>query len=167
MSDAVEQVRLALEAGGFDAPIRTFDESLPTAAAAAEQLGCEIGAIANSLVFRAGDGVVLVLASGAHRVDRGRVAAHLGVGKKKVRPAEADLVHAVTGQHVGGVAPVGHPSPLVTLIDRDLAHHDVVWAGAGDEHSMFATNADDLTSMSAGTVLDLAEPASTSADTAT
>lgn len=156
VSESVEHVRRTLTAGGFDASIRVFDTPVPSAAAAAERLGCEVGAIANSLVFRADDAVVLVLVSGAHRVDTGRVAAHLGVAKGRVRSADPELVHTVTGQHVGGVAPIGHPRPLPTLVDRALAAHDVVWAGAGDEHSMFATTTGDLVAMTAGTVLDLA-----------
>jgi prolyl-tRNA editing enzyme YbaK/EbsC (Cys-tRNA(Pro) deacylase) len=157
VADAVTAVGRALDRSGVRAVIRRFDEPVPSAAAAAEQLGCPVGAIANSLLFRAGEGVVLVLASGAHRVDLARVAAHLGLGRKKIRRADPDTVHAVTGQHVGGVAPVGHPTRLPCLIDTALTEHDVVWAGAGDEHSMFATTADDLVALTDGTLLDLGE----------
>ena len=92
---------------------------MPTAAAAAEALGCEVGAIANSLVFDADGAPLLVLASGAHRVDTGKVAALLGV--TRVRRATPEFVLAATGQEVGGVAPVGHPAPLRTVVDVDLA----------------------------------------------
>ena len=151
-------MRRALDRHGRTVEVRTFDAEVPTATAAAEQLSCETGAIANSLVFKAGDGVVLVLSSGARRVDLGRVARLLGLGRKKVRRADPDLVLEVTGQQVGGVAPVGHPLPLRTLVDRELTKFDVVWAGAGDDHSMFATNATDLLAMTGVELVDVAEP---------
>lgn len=141
------------------ATTRTFETPVPTAAAAAEQLGCEPGAIANSLLFKVGEDVLLVLASGAHRVDIGRVARRLGVGKKKVRRADAGLVLAVTGQRVGGVAPIGHPTPLRTLVDRELSRFEVVWAGGGDEYSMFATTTEQLVALTGGELLDVGEPA--------
>ena len=153
----MEAVRRALGERGATGRIHRFDEPVPTAAAAAEQLGCAVGAIANSLVFRAGEGVVLVLASGVHRVDPAKVAVHLGIGRKKVRRADADTVLAATGQQVGGVAPVGHPRPLPCLIDSALSGYDVVWAGAGDHHSMFPTTAEELVALTAGTLLDVAE----------
>jgi prolyl-tRNA editing enzyme YbaK/EbsC (Cys-tRNA(Pro) deacylase) len=105
---------------------------------AAAQLGCEIGAIANSLVFTADGEPLLVLASGAHRVNVKRLATYLGV--KKVRRAESDFVYRATAQHVGGVAPVGHPRPIKTLIDETLSNYEVIWAGAGTESAMFATS---------------------------
>ena len=152
----MERVRAALEARGVSAPIHTFTTPVPTAAAAAEQLGCPVGAIANSLVFTVGaDDVVLVLASGAHRVDTRRVATHLGVARRQVRRADPDRVLAVTGQHVGGVSPVGHDRPLVTLVDAALRAHDVLWAGAGDEHAMFPTGVDELLALTGGTEIDV------------
>ncbi len=132
----VDLVVAALRAGGVDADVRRFDEPVPTAAAAAQALGCEVGAIANSLVFDADGTPLLVLASGAHRVDTGKVAALIGA--QRVRRASADFVLAATGQEVGGVAPVGHPAPLRTVVDTDLAAHPVLWAGGGDHHTMFA-----------------------------
>ena len=159
VGDGVERVRRALGAQGVTAEMRTFSAEVPTAAAAAEQLGCETGAIANSLLFTAGDGVVLVLSSGARRVDVGRVARLLGLGRKKVRRADPALVLQVTGQQVGGVAPVGHPTALRTLVDQELTNFDVVWAGAGDEHSMFATTATELVAMTGGELVDVAQPA--------
>ena len=149
-------MRRALEMQGVAAEIRRFEAEVPTAAAAAEQLGCETGAIANSLLFKAGDGVVLVLSSGARRVDVGRVARLLGIGRKKVRRADPVLVLEVTGQQVGGVAPIGHPAALRTLVDRELTKFDVVWAGAGDDHSMFATSATGLIAMTGGELVDVA-----------
>jgi prolyl-tRNA editing enzyme YbaK/EbsC (Cys-tRNA(Pro) deacylase) len=139
---AVDRVVAALAAAGVDAEVRRFDESVPTAAVAARALGCEVGAIANSLVFDADGAPLLVLASGAHRVDTGKVAAL--VGTARVRRAPPEFVMAATGQEVGGVAPLGHPALLRTVVDVDLAAHPVLWAGGGDHFTMFAISYDDL-----------------------
>jgi prolyl-tRNA editing enzyme YbaK/EbsC (Cys-tRNA(Pro) deacylase) len=138
----------ALEAGGVAADVRRFDVPVPTAAAAAEVLGCEAGAIANSLVFAADGEPLLVLASGAHRVDTGKVAAL--VGAEKVRRASPEFVLAATGQEVGGVAPVGHPAPLRTVVDVDLAAYPLLWAGGGDHHTMFSATYEDLLRVTRG-----------------
>jgi prolyl-tRNA editing enzyme YbaK/EbsC (Cys-tRNA(Pro) deacylase) len=145
---AVDRVVAALQAGGVDADVRRFEQPVPTAAAAAAVLGCEVGAIANSLVFEADGQPLLVLASGAHRVDTAKVAAL--VGARRVRRASAEFVFAATGQEVGGVAPVGHPAPLRTVVDVDLAAHPVVWAGGGDHFTMFAATYEDLLRATAG-----------------
>src|SRR4029453_17528683 len=109
----VDRVVEALQAGGVDADVRRFDEPVPTAAAAAAGLGGEGAALATSLVFDADGAPLLVLASGAHRVDTGKVAALIGA--QRVRRATPEFVFAATGQEVGGVAPVGHPAPLRTV----------------------------------------------------
>ena len=147
---AVEQ---ALKAAGAAGDIKLFPEPVPTAAVAAATLGCEVGAIANSLVFEADGDALLVLASGAHRVHTGRLARRLGTGK--IRQADPGFVLAHTGQAVGGVAPVGHPRPLRTVVDRTLASYPVVWAGAGDERAMFATSFDELVKITGGTPGDV------------
>ena len=144
----VDHVVAALRAGGVAADVRRFDEPVPTAAAAAAALGCEVGAIANSLVFDADGAPLLVLASGAHRVDTGKVAALLGVDR--VRRATPDVVLAATGQEVGGVAPVGHPAPLRTVVDVDLAAFPLLWAGGGDHHTMFSATYDELLRLTGG-----------------
>ena len=130
------------------ADVRRFDVPVPTAAAAAEALDCAVGAIANSLVFDADGAPLLVLASGAHRVDTAKVAAL--VGAERVRRATPEFVLAATGQEVGGVAPVGHPRPLRTVVDVDLAAYPVLWAGGGDHHTMFAATYEDLLRVTAG-----------------
>lgn len=161
-SAAVRTVLAALRERGVRPEVRTFAGGVPTAAAAAERLGCPVGAIANSLVFvvpGAGPGgapePVLVLTSGAHRVDTKRVAALLGV--PKLKRATPEQVYAATGQQVGGCAPVGHPRPLRTVVDTWLGDHDVVWAGAGDEHTMLATTATELTHLTGGIVADVGD----------
>jgi prolyl-tRNA editing enzyme YbaK/EbsC (Cys-tRNA(Pro) deacylase) len=147
-ADPVDLVLAALRHGGVDAEVRRFPEPVPTAAAAAAALGCEVGAIANSLVFDADGTPLLVLASGAHRVDTEKVAAL--VGAHRVRRAAPEFVLAATGQEVGGVAPVGHPAPLRTVVDTDLAAFPVLWAGGGDHHTMFAATYDDLLRVTSG-----------------
>jgi prolyl-tRNA editing enzyme YbaK/EbsC (Cys-tRNA(Pro) deacylase) len=144
----VDCVVAALRDGGVDADVRRFEDPVPTAAAAAAALGCEVGAIANSLVFDADGAPLLVLASGAHRVDTGKVAALLGV--TRVRRATPEFVLAATGQEVGGVAPVGHPAPLRTVVDIDLAGFALLWAGGGDHHTMFSATYEDLLRLTGG-----------------
>jgi len=145
---APDRVVAALRAGGARADVRRFETPVPTAAAAAQALGCDVGAIANSLVFDADGEPLLVLASGSHRVDTGKVAAL--VGATKVRRATPEFVLAATGQEVGGVTPVGHPAPLRTVVDVDLAGHRVVWAGGGDHLTMFATSYEELLELTGG-----------------
>jgi prolyl-tRNA editing enzyme YbaK/EbsC (Cys-tRNA(Pro) deacylase) len=151
--DAAAKVRVQLTATGFAGEIRVLPEPVPTAAAAAAALGCEVGAIANSLIFEADGAALLVVASGAHRVHPVRLARRLGTGK--IRRADPGFVLAHTGQEVGGVAPVGHPSPVRTVVDQALAAYPVVWAGGGNEHTMFSTSFDELVKLTAGTPADV------------
>lgn len=154
ISSPVAAVEAALRAAGVEPELRTFSESVPTAVAAAAALGCEVGAIANSLVFARDSAPLLVLASGAHRVDTAGLARRLGSGK--IRRASPEFVLEHTGQQVGGVAPVGHPRPVPTVIDADLAQFGVLWAGGGDKYTMFATSFDELVAMTGGTVIPVA-----------
>lgn len=151
---AVRVLADAIRARGLEPELVRFAEPVPTAAVAAEKLGCEVRAIANSLIFDADGAALLVLASGAHRVDTTLVARTLGV--QRVRRADPDFVLRHTGQQVGGVGPVGHPTPVRTVIDADLAASDRLFAGGGDEHTMLATTFDDLVAMTGGTVLHVA-----------
>lgn len=139
---AVDRVRRALLAAGLPDTVRTFDDEVPTAAAAAQVLGCELGAIANSLVFELEGSPLLILASGAARVDTDLVAEQLNSGR--IRRASPEFVLEHTGQRVGGVAPVGHPTPLRTLIDIHLSGYPLLWAGAGDHQSMLSITYEDL-----------------------
>jgi prolyl-tRNA editing enzyme YbaK/EbsC (Cys-tRNA(Pro) deacylase) len=129
-------------------------DAVTTAAAAAAALGVEVGQIANSLVFDADGAPLLVLTSGAHRVDTGKVAALIGA--QRVRRASPDFVRAATGQSIGGVAPVGHPAPLRTLVDRDLAQYDEVWAAGGIPHAVFPTTFAELAAVTGGAPADVA-----------
>jgi prolyl-tRNA editing enzyme YbaK/EbsC (Cys-tRNA(Pro) deacylase) len=142
-------VASALLALGVSGQVTELAEPAPTAAAAAAQLGCEVGAIAHSLVFSADGEPLLIMTSGAHRVDTGKVAAQLGVAA--VRRADPAFVRASTGQAIGGVAPVGHPRPIRTLIDTWLRSHDVVWAAGGHPHVVFPTSFAELIRITGGT----------------
>jgi prolyl-tRNA editing enzyme YbaK/EbsC (Cys-tRNA(Pro) deacylase) len=154
LSPPAATVAAALHDAGGAGEMREFTEPVPTAAAAAEALGCEVGAIANSLVFAVDDAPLLVIASGAHRVDTRKLAQRLGTGK--VRRATPEFVLSHTGQQVGGVAPVGHPEPVRTVLDSDLAACPVIWAGGGDEHTMFPTSFEELLSITGGTSVEVA-----------
>jgi prolyl-tRNA editing enzyme YbaK/EbsC (Cys-tRNA(Pro) deacylase) len=140
---------------GVPGEVRVLPESAPTAAAAAAQLGCEVGAIANSLVFDADGAPLLVMTSGAHRVDTSKVAAL--VGAAVVGRAAAQSVRAWTGQVIGGVAPVGHPAPIRTLVDAWLGKYDVVWAAAGHPHAVFPTSFDELLRITGGTPAEVGD----------
>jgi prolyl-tRNA editing enzyme YbaK/EbsC (Cys-tRNA(Pro) deacylase) len=153
---SVVRVRAELAARGGSADgVRILDDSARTAAQAAEQLGVQVAQIANSLVFDADGAPLLVMASGGHRVDTGKVAAL--VGAEKVRRADPDFVRSHTGFAIGGVAPVGHPEPLRTLVDRDLAQYDVLWAAAGHPHAVFPTTYDELVRLTGGDPADVGE----------
>jgi prolyl-tRNA editing enzyme YbaK/EbsC (Cys-tRNA(Pro) deacylase) len=147
----VRLVREAMRAAGIADDVRVLASSAPTAAAAAEQLGCPVGAIANSLVFEADGAPLLVLTSGAHRVQTSALAERIGVGS--IRRASADFVRSATGQAIGGVAPLGHPAPVRTLVDEALAAYDVIWAAAGHHQTVFPTNFAQLVAATGGTAV--------------
>src|SRR5690242_8145355 len=151
----VDFTRFAAVLRDLDVPgqVRELPESAPTAAAAAAQLGCELGAIANSLVFDADGAPLLVMTSGAHRVDTARVASL--TGSAAVARADARSVREWTGQAIGGVGPVGHPAPIRTLVDTWLSKYDVVWAAAGHPHTVFPTSFDELIRITGGTAADV------------
>jgi len=138
---------------GVAGQVRELPEPAPTAATAASQLGCEVGAIANSLIFSADGAPLLVMTSGAHRVDTVKVAAL--VDACVVARADARSVLAWTGQAIGGVAPVGHPAPVRTLVDSWLDKYDVVWAAAGHRHTVFPTSFAELVRITSGTPADV------------
>ena len=140
---------------GVSGEVRTLPESAKTAALAAAGIGCEVGAIANSLVFSADGAPLLVMTSGAHRVDTAGVAALIGAGS--VDRADARSVREWTGQAIGGVAPVGHPQPLRTLVDTWLEKYDQVWAAAGHPHTVFPTSYAELLRITGGAPADVGD----------
>ncbi|UOQ88378.1 YbaK/EbsC family protein [Agromyces endophyticus] len=145
---AVDRVAAALAAEGVETEIVWFDDAVTTAQLAADALGIEVGQIANSLVFTLDDEPILVLTSGAHRVDTEWLGAELG---GTIRRASKETVKEATGQVIGGVAPVGHPVPVRTIVDTDLAAYPLVWAAAGHAKTVFATTFDDLVRITGGT----------------
>jgi prolyl-tRNA editing enzyme YbaK/EbsC (Cys-tRNA(Pro) deacylase) len=153
MHSSAQHVARELAALGVAGQVRELPDPAPTAATAAAQLGCDVGAIANSLVFDADGAPLLVLTSGAHRVNTAKVGAELGVGT--LRRADPEFVYASTGQRIGGVAPVGHPRPITTLVDTALRDYDIVWAAAGHAHTVFPTSFDELVRITSGTPLDV------------
>ncbi|MHA6797874.1 YbaK/EbsC family protein [Bounagaea algeriensis] len=143
-----KQVAKALAAAGVGGEVREMPDSTRTAADAAAALDCAVGAIANSLVFGTERGPVLVLASGAHRVDTSAVAEHTGWAP--LQRATPEQVRDATGQAIGGVAPLGHPEPLPTAVDASLAEYPVVWAAAGTPRTVFPTSYEELLRITAG-----------------
>jgi len=152
---AVRRVRAALAAAGVATEIVELSAAARTARAAAEQLGCDVAQIANSLVFRceASGAPLLVMTSGANRVDAARVAALVG---EPIGRADAEFVRRASGFAIGGVAPVGHAAPLRTLIDRSLLRHAAIWAAAGHPHTVFRLTPDELIRITGGTLAEVA-----------
>jgi prolyl-tRNA editing enzyme YbaK/EbsC (Cys-tRNA(Pro) deacylase) len=153
-SASVERVRDALARAGLADTIVELPGAARTAKAAAEYLGCDVGQIANSLVFRAvaSDTALLVMSSGAKRVDVGRLAALAG---EPVGKADADFVRRHTGFAIGGVAPVGH-SLRRTFVENGLAAYRELWAAAGHPHTVFRLTYEELLRITGGAEADLA-----------
>jgi prolyl-tRNA editing enzyme YbaK/EbsC (Cys-tRNA(Pro) deacylase) len=146
----------ARDAAGNPCQVKVLTEPVPTAATAAAAVGVEVGQIANSLIFDANGEPLLVLTSGAHRVDTGKVAALLGIAKSRVRRASAEFVQEHTGQMVGGVSPLGHPKPVRTLVDVDLELHGEIWAAGGISQAVFPITYEELVRITAGTPAEVA-----------
>lgn len=154
MTDLPERsilVQQHLARAGVEAEIRILPDSARTARAAADAIGCEVAAIANSLVLEADGAPILVMTSGGHRVDLEVLARSIGAVDVSMAPPA--VVREATGQAIGGVAPVGHPSPLRTFIDEALRDHDVIWAAAGHPHTVMPLTFDTLTHLTGGTVV--------------
>ena len=158
MPDAIEhqsisRFRAAWFSAGGTGRIVVLPESVHTAALAARALGCDVGAIANSLLFDSGNGPILILTSGAHRVDTAKVAANIGVAR--LRRASADFVREHTGQVIGGVSPLGHPRPIPTYVDRALKQYHEIWAAAGHPAAVFSTTYDELHMLTGASEVDV------------
>ena len=149
---AIQRVCDALAAHGVEPSVREFAASTRTASDAAAAIGTRPAAIVKSLVFMAGDQPILVLASGANRVDTGKLRAMTGQAMRRASP---DEVRAVTGFAIGAVPPLGHARPLTVYVDRDLLQHDVVWAAAGTPNAVFPIGPDDLVHVAGGQVIDV------------
>lgn len=153
---AVTRFRAVLESHGAGGEVVVLPDTVHTAALAAEALGCEVGAIANSLLFDADNEPVLLLTSGAHRVDTEATAARIGRGT--LRRARPEFVKQHTGQVIGGVSPVGHPAPVPTWADPWLRRHPVIWAAAGHPAAVFSTTWDELLAMTGAAEVSVEPP---------
>jgi prolyl-tRNA editing enzyme YbaK/EbsC (Cys-tRNA(Pro) deacylase) len=154
MHPNVRAVQEALASAGASGEVRMLPDAVATAAAAAAALEVEVGQIANSLIFDADGAPLLVLTSGAHRVDTTRVAKLIDA--ETVKRATPEFVREHTGQAIGGVAPVGHPAPVRTLVDVALEPFDEVWAAGGIPHAVFPTTFDELVRITSGTPAEVA-----------
>jgi prolyl-tRNA editing enzyme YbaK/EbsC (Cys-tRNA(Pro) deacylase) len=155
MSDirsSADRVRQALAALGHAPDIREFSETTRTSADAAAAIGCTVGQIAKSLVFRAvgSNRAVLIIASGANRVDEKLVSAAIG---DRIAKADATFVRDKTGFAIGGVAPVGHTEEPIIVIDEDLLRHAEIWAAAGTPNAVFRLTPEALVTMTGGRVM--------------
>jgi len=151
LKPSAQRVQAALSARGLDLQVVELEVTARSAAEAAAAVGCQVGQIAKSLVFRAGSSgrAVLVIASGANRVDLKRVEALLGEALEK---PDADFVRAETGFAIGGIPPLGHDRPLLTVIDEDLLRFERIWAAAGHPNAVFALTPAQLVEMTGGRV---------------
>lgn len=151
-----ERVAAALAELGISARVQTLPASTRTSREAADLVGCDVARIAKSVVFRGVDSgeAVLVVASGANRVSAAKVAGHVG---EPVKMADAAFVRQATGYAIGGVPPLGHPSPLRTVLDTDLFAHPTVWAAGGGASELFEIDPREIERASGGVRLDVRE----------
>jgi prolyl-tRNA editing enzyme YbaK/EbsC (Cys-tRNA(Pro) deacylase) len=154
VSSSTERVKSALQAQGLEPEIKQFDASTRTAQQAADAIGTSVAQIVKSLAFAAGEGTVIVLASGSNRVDTERLAKLAGTS---IGRADPDRVRHATSFAIGGVPPLGYPRPLPVYVDRDLLQFDEVWAAAGTPNAVFRISPADLVRVSGGTVADVRE----------
>ncbi|MCM2252546.1 MAG: YbaK/EbsC family protein [Ramlibacter sp.] len=156
--EGVHRVARALRERGHPHSPLMLDDAARTAQQAADQLGIVVGQIAKSIIFRrkSDDAAVLVITSGDRRVDEKKVAALIGQGAALGR-ADADFVKSRTGYSIGGVSPVAHTQPPVTLIDRELFRFDEIWAAAGHPHGVFKLRPQDLERLTGAPVADVVQ----------
>ena len=156
LPEGMQRVAAALRSAGHPHAPVMLDEAARTAQQAADALGVTVGQIAKSIIFRRrqDDAAVLVITSGDRRVDEKKVAALVG----RIGRADAEFVKARTGFTIGGVSPVGHATPPVTLIDRELFRFDEIWAAAGHPHGVFKLRPQDLVALTGAPVADVDQP---------
>lgn len=140
---------------GLDIAIKEFEETTRTAEDAARAIGCTAAQIVKSLLFVVAGQAVMALVSGPNRLDEAKLAALCGVGKNKIKRADADTVRAATGFAIGGVPPFGHLTRLPVYIDQDFLQFEVIWAAAGTPNAVFAITPTELVRVTAGAVADL------------
>lgn len=154
LPDTARRVALLLRERGHEKPVVMLPQTGKTSAEAAAGLGCSVAQIAKSILFRRcdDDTPVLVVASGANRVDEEKVARQVG----EIARADAKFVRDKTGYAIGGVCPIGHLTPPVTLIDADLLQLDSLWAAAGHPHAVFNLSPRELIELTGAPVVDVA-----------
>lgn len=160
LSASAKRVQDALHGFGLDCKVKELTESTRTAVDAANAVGCDVGQIVKSLVFRGKSSgkAVFVVASGANQVNEKSLAALVG---EKIGKADADFVREQTGFAIGGVSPVGHPTPLHTYVDEDLLGYDELWAAAGTPNALFSLTPGELCLITSGEVVNIKKVAAT------
>lgn len=156
LSPSAQKVQDTLAALGFDNRVVEHEQTTRTSAEAAQAVGCEVGQIAKSLVFkgRQSGRAFLVIASGANRVDEKKLRGLIG---EKIERPDADFVRSRTGFVIGGVPPVGHAEPLETFVDESLMQYDSIWAAAGTPNAVFKLTPAELVKMTGGRVVSVSE----------
>lgn len=154
LSPSAQKVQQALQALGMTLQVVELPDSTRTAIEAAQAVGCQVGQIVKSLVFKTkrSQRALLVIASGSNRVDEKLIEARIG---EPLGKADAEFVRQQTGFAIGGVPPLGHASPLLTFIDQDLFQYERVWAAAGTPHAVFELNPADLARMTGGEIIPI------------
>jgi prolyl-tRNA editing enzyme YbaK/EbsC (Cys-tRNA(Pro) deacylase) len=154
LSPSAQKVQDTLQSLGFNLQVIEFEQTTRTSAEAAQAVGCEIGQIAKSLIFKGKQSgkAILIIASGANRVDEKKIRALVG---EKVEKPDADFVREQTGFAIGGVPPVGHAQKLETLIDEDLLKFNEIWGAGGTPNAVFRLAPGDLVKMTNEKVVDI------------
>lgn len=154
LSGSAQKVQAALKAFGLDLQVQELAQTTRTAEEAAQAIGFQVGQIAKSLIFktRETEKPVLVIASGANRVNEKILAQQLG---EKIQRADAEFVRQTTGFVIGGVPPIGHAQPIQTFLDQDLLSYDTLWAAAGTPFAVFQLTPAQLQEISHATVLKI------------
>ena len=154
LSPSAQRVQAALEAKGFSLDVVELPHSTRTASEAAQAVGCQVGQIVKSLIFKGKKSLrpILVVASGSNRVNEKKIAKLI---KEPLGKADADFVRHQTGFAIGGVPPVGHTKALETFIDEDLLQYEEIWAAAGTPNAVFSLTPEELVEMTAGRVINI------------
>ena len=157
LSPSAQKVQDTLNDLGFHLQVIEFEQTTRTSAEAAQAVGCEVGQIAKSLIFKGKQSgkAILIIASGANRVDEKKIKSILG---EKVEKPDADFVREQTGFVIGGVPPVGHTQKLETLIDEDLLKFEVIWGAAGTPNAVFKLTPQELVKMTGGKIANIKTP---------
>lgn len=155
LSPSAQRVQQALEAAGVGLKVVELPASTRTASEAARAIGCEVGQIVKSLIFKGelSARAILVVASGANRVDERKITARIG---EPLAKADAEFVRRQTGFAIGGVPPIAHLEKPETFVDSDLLHYTEIWAAAGTPNAVFRLSPSELVRITGGTVIDIA-----------